>query len=138
MLKERKEKLEALKAGKGKNQKKNETLVSEIVFVEVERGGHLRSTFQPGRAHLGLLLGEAPSKQGPSVYRRPVHRRDRRRGCRARVGRGDRRVPPGRIPWKQPPQHLTSDADLRSGPRRDSRHDDPGYDPARGRRRRLL
>ena len=36
MLKERREKLEALKSGKGKNQKKIEALVSEIGFVEVE------------------------------------------------------------------------------------------------------
>jgi len=36
MLKERREKLEALKSGKGKNQKKIEVLVSEIGFVEVE------------------------------------------------------------------------------------------------------
>jgi len=36
MLKERREKLESLKAGKGKNQKKIEALVSEIGFVEVE------------------------------------------------------------------------------------------------------
>jgi len=36
MLKERREKLESLKARKGKNQKKIEALVSEIGFVEVE------------------------------------------------------------------------------------------------------
>jgi hypothetical protein len=36
MLKERREKLEKLKSGKGKNQKKIEALVSEIGFVEVE------------------------------------------------------------------------------------------------------
>ena len=36
MLKERREKLEELKAGKGKNQRKVEALLSEIGFVEVE------------------------------------------------------------------------------------------------------
>jgi hypothetical protein len=36
MLKERREKLEALKAGKGKNAKKIDVLVSEIGFVEGE------------------------------------------------------------------------------------------------------
>jgi len=36
MLKERREKLESLKAAKGKNQKKIEALESEIGFVEVE------------------------------------------------------------------------------------------------------
>jgi hypothetical protein len=36
MLKERRGKLESLKAAKGKNQKKIETLESEIGFVEVE------------------------------------------------------------------------------------------------------
>ncbi len=36
MLKERREKLEALKAGKGKNQKRMEALQSEIGFMEVE------------------------------------------------------------------------------------------------------
>jgi hypothetical protein len=46
MLRERKEKLEALKAGGPKNKKKVETVLSEIGFVEVEleryrRGLHL-------------------------------------------------------------------------------------------------
>jgi hypothetical protein len=36
MLKERREKLEALKAGKGNNKKKIGALLSEIGFVEVE------------------------------------------------------------------------------------------------------
>ena len=36
MLVERREKLEALKAGKGKNKRKIEALLSEIGFVEVE------------------------------------------------------------------------------------------------------
>jgi hypothetical protein len=36
MLKERREKLDSLKSGKGKNQKKIDALVSEIGFVEVE------------------------------------------------------------------------------------------------------
>jgi hypothetical protein len=36
MLKERREKLEALKAGKGNNKRKIEVLLSEIGFVEVE------------------------------------------------------------------------------------------------------
>ena len=36
MLKERRDRLEALKAGKGKDKKKIEALVSEIGYVEVE------------------------------------------------------------------------------------------------------
>jgi hypothetical protein len=36
MLKERREKVEELRVGKGKNQKKIEALLSEIGFVEVE------------------------------------------------------------------------------------------------------
>jgi hypothetical protein len=36
MLKERREKLEALKAGKGNNKRKIDVLLSEIGFVEVE------------------------------------------------------------------------------------------------------
>jgi hypothetical protein len=36
MLKERREKLEALKVGKGKNKKKMDVLLSEIGFVEGE------------------------------------------------------------------------------------------------------
>ncbi len=36
MLKERRQKLVALKAGKGKNQKMVETMQSEIGFIEVE------------------------------------------------------------------------------------------------------
>ena len=36
MLKERRDKLEALKAGKGKNKKKIDALLSEIGYVEVE------------------------------------------------------------------------------------------------------
>jgi len=36
MLKEKKEKLEAMKAGKGKDKKKVQALMSEIGYVEVE------------------------------------------------------------------------------------------------------
>ena len=36
MLKERRDKLEALKAGKGNNKKKIDALLSEISYVEVE------------------------------------------------------------------------------------------------------
>jgi len=36
MLKERRDKLEALKAGRGKNKKKIDALLSEIGYVEVE------------------------------------------------------------------------------------------------------
>lgn len=36
MLKERRDKLEALKAGKGKSKKKIDTLLSEIGYVQVE------------------------------------------------------------------------------------------------------
>jgi len=42
MLKDRREKLEKLKSGKGKNQKKIEALVSEIGFVEVELARYQR------------------------------------------------------------------------------------------------
>ena len=52
MLTERREKLEALKAAKGKNKKKIDALISEIGFVEVEleryqRGLNLFRTKDP-------------------------------------------------------------------------------------------
>jgi hypothetical protein len=42
MLKERREKLEALKAGKGKNQRKIDAVLSEIGFVEGELESYRR------------------------------------------------------------------------------------------------
>ncbi len=76
MLKERRERLEALKVGKGRNKKKIDVLVSEIGFVEGEleryrRGMTLfRSKDLPKVGRWGRLEasqhGEAePQSQGP-------------------------------------------------------------------------
>ena len=76
MLIDRREKLEALKAAKGKNKKKIDALISEIAFVEVEleryqRGLRLfRSKDLPkvgrwGKPETGEQGEALPNPQGP-------------------------------------------------------------------------